>query len=289
MSSSSLVRALYTVWLLSLAVAFSTHTPRPIYAIAHRVLRKEAVTAAISHGANALEIDLTAWYFGWWADHDGKLFSAGATARELFDFIADQRSTLRSITFVWLDIKNPDFCGKRHACSIEALQDLARDILEPVGIRVLYGFYQTADSRGYRVIRDGLNANEAVALSGKTSAILDLYNTTGAGISVKQRVMDFGHPQLQHGVDLYPELRYGSWEHDLGNLGKVFSWTSTEGDTELVQYLLGEAGIDGFIYGYQSAEYEDQDTPKSALQDIVDFVDAHADTHRMARGEDAPW
>ncbi|KAE8156222.1 hypothetical protein BDV40DRAFT_306295 [Aspergillus tamarii] len=274
--------------LLNLVVASSAQ--RPIYAIAHRVLRKEAVTAALSHGANALEVDLTAWYFDWWADHDGKLFSAGSTARELFQFIAQQRWINNyNISFVWLDIKNPDFCRRNRRCSIEALRDLARETLEPAGIRVLYGFFQTAESRGFKVIRDSLNPNEAIVLSGETNTILHLYNSTGSGIPVQQMAMDFGDSWLRKGVDLYPELRYGSWKRDQGKLGKVFSWTSAQGDTEMVRYLLREAGIDGLIYGYQTDEYNDKSGPKSALKDIVDFVETHSNTHRMATEDDAPW
>jgi hypothetical protein len=289
-SPPALVRALFAAFfLLNLAVGSPTDKQRSIYAIAHRVLRAEAVTAALSHGANALEIDLTAWYFGWWADHDGTLFSAGATARDIFKSIALKKRDGCDLSFVWLDIKNPDFCRTGRACSIEALRDLAREILEPAGIRVLYGFFQTAGSRGYKVITDTLNANEAVVLSGETNRVLNWYNGTSATVPVKQRVMDFGYSWLNQGFDLYPELRYGAWERDQGELGKVFSWTSAEGDTEIVNYLLREAAIDGFIYGYQTSEYKEEGGPKSALQDIVDFVHAHPDTHRMATSDDVPW
>ncbi|OGM49327.1 phospholipase D precursor [Aspergillus bombycis] len=215
---SALVGVLCALHLLNQTLASATQ--RPIYAVAHRVLRNEAVTAALSHGANALEVDLTAWYFDWWADHDGKLFT---------------------------------------------------------------------ESRGFTVIRDCLNANEAVVLSGETNTVLHLYSSTGNGIPVKQMVMDFGDSWLGKGVDIYPQLRYGSWKRDQGKLGKVFSWTSAEGDTEMVRYLLGEAGIDGLIYGYQTEEYNDKSGPKSALKDIVDFVETHSDTHRMATEDDTPW
>ncbi|KAF7593469.1 hypothetical protein BBP40_011475 [Aspergillus hancockii] len=283
----ALICALCTLPILTLTAASTADcAQRPIYAIAHRVLRPEAVTAAISHGANALEVDLTAWWFGWWADHDGKLFSAGATARDIFEFIAQNGY---DISFVWLDIKNPDYCRKDRACSIEALRDLAREILEPAGIQVLYGFFETADSRGYRAIKDTLNANEAVGLSGDTASVLGWYDNTSATIATKQRIMDFGGSWLNRGLDIYPELRYGSWERDQGKLGKVFSWTSAEGDTEMVRYLLKEAAIDGLIYGYQTSEYNDETGPKSALQDIVEFAEAHPDTHRMATRYDVPW
>ncbi|KAE8386165.1 hypothetical protein BDV23DRAFT_175665 [Aspergillus alliaceus] len=283
----ALVRALCLVSVLSPTVTSAeVDVQRPIYAIAHRVLRPEAVTAAISHGANALEIDLTAWHFGWLADHDGNLLSAGVTARNIFQVIAQNS---HNISFVWLDIKNPDFCRKNWACTIEALRDLAREILESAGIKVLYGFFQTAESRGYKVIVEGLNTNEAVVLSGDTNSVLGWYDNTSIAIAAEQRIMDFGDSRLGKDVNLYPELRYGSWKRDQGQLGKVFSWTSGEGDTEMVSYLLKEAAIDGFIYGYQTSEYKDGSGPKNALQDIVTFVETHPDTHRMATKYDLPW
>lgn len=80
--------------------------------------------------------------------------------------------------------------------------------------------------------------------------------------------MDFGNLRLNRGVDLYPELRYGSWERGRGKLGKVFSWTSGERDIEIIRYLLGAAAIDGFVYGYPDSEHNDESGAKPALQDI---------------------
>ncbi|KAB8074635.1 hypothetical protein BDV29DRAFT_156403 [Aspergillus leporis] len=126
-SLSQLARTLRALSLLNLTAAATFVNARftiqrPIYAIAHMVLRPEAVTAALSHGANAIEVDLIAWK-EWWADHDGGDDSAGSTARELFIFIAEQRKSGKDITYIWLDIKNPDECPKGKACSIQALRD----------------------------------------------------------------------------------------------------------------------------------------------------------------------
>lgn len=271
-------------------------TKRPIYAIAHRVLKPSDVTAALSHGANALEVDLTAWNDRWWADHEGRIYSAKASARELFEFIARQRETGHDVSFVWLDIKNPDYCVENWPCSIAGLQDLARKTLEPSGVRVLYGFFEAENSRGYGIIRDSLNANEAVCLSGPVDRVLELYNTTGKDVPARQRIMDYGGVQLgkQFGSchrdgDTCSELRQGSEDRDQGELGRIFGWTSTEGDTKLVNKLLGEAGVDGIIYGLGSAEYKDNPGPRAAAQDIIDFVSSHPDTHRMAGRNDAPW
>lgn len=272
---------------------------KPIYAIAHRVLRPESVTAAIEHGANALEVDLTAWHFEWWADHDGKLWSSGSMARELFQFIAQQQQNGGNIAFVWLDIKNPDYCENTRRCSIEGLQSLVREILEPVGLRALYGFFETEDSRGYRVVRDSLNENEAVCLSGKTNDVLDFYDSTAGSVPAAQRVMDYGNTDLGKGfgnchgegdnANTCTELRKGSEASTNGKLGKVMGWTSGQDDTQQVDKMLGEAGVDGIIYGFPSAEYEDEPATRAAFQDIMDFVNSHSDTHRMANRDDAPW
>lgn len=122
-----------------------TAQQRPTWAIAHRVLTRGGVTKALEHGANAIEIDATAWRDGWWADHDGTLTSYGDRMTDMFGQLVEEKRAGRHIAFVWLDIKNPDWCSSsdpkwRH-CSVAALRDLARARLQSEGIRVLYGFY----------------------------------------------------------------------------------------------------------------------------------------------------
>ncbi|KAE8388624.1 hypothetical protein BDV23DRAFT_173765 [Aspergillus alliaceus] len=190
---------------------------RPIYAIAHKVLTPDAVQMALSHGANAVRVDISPWYSGWWTDHDGSFMSDG-----------------------------------RQACSIEALWDLAREILQPAGVRVLYGFGQPTMTRGYTVIRDSLNENEAVVISGRTHDVLERYKAAGESIPIDRRVMDYGR---------YP----------------------------MVRRLLDEAAIDGFVYGHSDADYGDDDGTRVAIRDIVGFVDSHSDSHRMATRYDSPW
>lgn len=273
---------------------------RPIYAIAHRVLSPSAVTAALSHGANAIEVDLTAQEkTGWWADHSGEANSTDSTAQELFTYIANERRRGQNVTFVWLDIKNPDLCDPKRnpECSIEALRDLTRKTLQPAGVKALYGFYQTADSRGFKVMSESItnNGNEAVVLSGKASEVAAQYKNKG--IEAPRMLMDDGFPQMERnfgncqepGNFTCAELRNASEMRDQGRLGKIMGWTSTRGDSKLVDMLLGTARVDGIIYGFQDKEYRNDPVVREAFGDIRSFVVRHSDSHRMAAADDVPW
>lgn len=148
--------------------------PRPLYLIAHKVLTTDGVDAAGNDGANALEMDMTAWNEGWWCDHDGTRNppSWHASTVDQFRHVAQRRQAGQNIQFVWLDIKNPDYCDlddpKWEVCSIKGLQKMAREILQPTGVKVLYGF-SNPSSKAFAYIRDGgLNDKEAINLDEST-------------------------------------------------------------------------------------------------------------------------
>ena len=276
-------------------VQSSTAAQRPIYAIAHMVLDTQGMKDALSNGANALEIDLTAWK-NWWADHDGTETSAGDTARTLFENVAKERNAGQNIPFVWLDIKNPDYCSTEDAnCGIKGLRDLSRELLEPAGVRVLYGFFHTETSSAYQFIADSLNDNEAVVLSGEAGEVADMYD--GVSFPVNQRIMDYGWTELEHefgdcqedGYYTCTELRQAADLRDQGIFGRVFGWTSTVNQGSLVGKLMGDAGVDGIIYGFHTTRYYDHPDIRAPADDITGWVSDHFDTHRMATNSDVPW
>lgn len=263
---------------------------RPIYVIAHRVLTVKGVDDAIAHGANALEIDLTAWKKGWWADNDGLLTSAGDSAQRMFEKIV-AADTHKRITFVWLDIKNPDYQGDpNNHSSIERLRIYARDILQKNGIRCLYGFYKTVGGRAWDIISTDLNQYEAVCISGDTNKVLSDYRHHGAGVPVKKRMMDYGFFNLPFQfVNAKTELIRGSAEVANGNIANTFGWTTTHGHKSYVDQLLGEARVSGLICGFKATHYYDHKNTRSAARDIIDWVAAHSDTCKLASRTDELW
>lgn len=270
---------------------------RPFYVIAHRVLTSKGIDDAIRNGANAVEIDMSAFEEGWWADHDHTANSWRDSAKDIFHKIANERQNGKSITFVWLDIKTPDWCDpndpKWHHCSVGGLRDLARQILQPAGVRVLYGYILGANSKTYPYIRDSLNSNEAINLDGNPKTALQRFESGGPADKSK-RVSSYGYSELPHEFgncqeDSYytcTELRQAA---NSGKFGKVFGWTSTIGQGEYVRKEMDIAGVDGIIYGYKNADYDDVEDTRAAAKDLLDWVRSHPDRRFIATNNNPPW
>ncbi|MFD0350570.1 hypothetical protein ACFQ0M_40215 [Kitasatospora aburaviensis] len=120
----------------------------PIYAIAHRVDTLDGVDAALNHGANSIEIDVCAWWNPneWRAYHDCSSAGdnrLGPSFDSMIDRIVSNANAGRRLALVWLDIKDPNYCGEQQnrGCSVAGLRDKAQR-LTAAGIQVLYGFYE---------------------------------------------------------------------------------------------------------------------------------------------------
>ncbi|MET8685441.1 phospholipase [Streptomyces sp. NPDC004732] len=282
---------------------------RPVWAIAHRVLTVGGVDKALDHGANAMEIDATAWKKGWWADHDGLPTSSGDTMAAMFDRIAEQRRAGKNIGFVWLDLKNPDYCDsgdtKWQHCSVAALRDLARTKLESAGVRVLYGFYGTAGGTGWKDVSRDLTDLEGVDISGDSADVGKQYGEYGGAIANNQRVMDKGLFNLNLPTvlgNVTKQVRLGAEARDRGELARVFGWTTAANDGDATNRLLDPSGgnADGLIYGHRASCYpdgvsgtggcgKDESDAKQALGHIQEFVRSHSETRRMATTDDVPF
>ncbi|KAF5617045.1 phospholipase D [Fusarium tjaetaba] len=268
---------------------------KPFYAIAHRCNDMSAVQRAVNDGANAIEMDIfSEGKDGWWASHDGPSKN-GDRAKDMFDNIAAHRKAGKPITFVWLDLKNPDACdpGKPEewGCSIAALRDLARQILEPQGVRVLYGFYGNENGNAYRLLQSGLTANEAMNVDGRSAPLQQSFNNKGPS-SIQKRVASYGWKDLKEGFgdctesgDAHLTCTQLRQEVASGKFGKVFSWTAVVDQVQLVQKLMG-VGIDGIIYGLDGAPYGG-----SATQALAQIRSALAQNggYRYAGVSDNPW
>ena len=265
---------------------------RPVYAIAHRVLTKQGVDDALDAGANALEIDLTAWRkSGWWADHDGLPTSAGDTAEDIFRHIARRRAEGKTITFVWLDIKNPDYCDiKDPVCSVRKLQDLSRNTFEAEGVHALYGFYKTVGGPAWERISADLNEYEAVAVSGTAESVLNDYENRAHGqIPVEKQAADYGYFNLNQSFGACTldwnrtcdQLRIASEARDNNRLGKTFAWTAAAGQGGNVSDLLGKAHVDGIIAGFKATHFYKHPQSTEAIESITAWVNNHPRTHRM--------
>ncbi|KAG6906807.1 hypothetical protein DXG01_012035 [Tephrocybe rancida] len=275
--------------------------PLPFYAVAHRVLTVQGVKDAVAHGANALELDMTTWkdHGGWWGQHDDEYETRGDTAETLFKTIVEQRRAGKNITFVWLDIKNPNNCTldipELRYCSIAGLQDMARELLQPFGVRVIYEFNRKnmGPTPAYRFIARSLNDYEAATSYGKVDWVLDEFNRYGPA-NARQRVMSYGGEPLSSGFgDCTPgdkgtcaEMRHAV---ESGEFGKVIAWTSTEGEGKYVDKLLGVANIDALLYGSNSRDYDNGGDIRAAFNDIFKWVSDNPHRRFLAGQDDSPW
>jgi sphingomyelin phosphodiesterase D len=276
---------------------------QPFYAIAHRVLMREGIDAAVKHGANALEMDYTAWWTGadspgWWADHDGTASSWGDKAEVMFKHIAEKRLEGANILFVWLDIKNPNACdpgdSKWYKCSVQYLQDLAREWLLPAGVRVLYGTHNDGEvEKGAysKLAIRGLKPAEAIDIDGNFDNVNALFDKYGGRHStpIKQRVMSKGLFNWSLNIgNILAELQRAS---SSGKFGRTFSWTMINRDSNIdnIRKLIANSHSDGLIYG-GILHYQDGELSKAPLALIKKVVEETPGVHMaQVSRNDWPW
>lgn len=293
---------------------------KPIFSIAHKILTVAQLEDALYDGANAIEVDLTAWREGdkgkgdkgaeasmWWMDHNGDGIEFGDPADVLLEAIGEKAGGQDGISFVMFDIKTPNHCEPdEEGCGMETLVKMARDFVTSKGIRVVYGITTPDDASGtgFEYITQNLDDDTAVRITGKTEDVLDAYEDYGQDIPESKRIIDYGNAYLNakdgppefgdcesdEGDDLCPLLVRAVKARDDGLLGKVFAWTvgSSDGDGDKVNSLL-DKGIDGLVYGYGMAEYEDSEGTLTALGHINGWVGDHTDTAVHATQDDSPW
>lgn len=290
---------------------------RPIFTIGHKVMEASEIKHAIRDEASAIEIDLTAWREGdkgegddpadvnrWWIDHDGDGIEYGDPADEMLEAIGNEGEG--KLSFIILDIKTPDYCEvDEEGCGMEALVNMVRDSVLSKGIGAVYGITkpEDADTPAFKYIVENLDDDAAVRITGKTGPVLEAYEAHGGDIPKGKRIIDYGNPNLGKGNpsfgkcervedsgDVCPNLVHAVEERDNGNLGAVFMWTvgSSDADGDKVQVAL-DARIDGIVYGYADAAYEDHERMAEARGYAVGWVDNHDDIGTIAPIEARPY
>ena len=270
-------------------------TRRPIWMIAHKCLTKQGVDDAITNGANAVEMDLTAYKEGWWAQHTGEPWFD--PIRDLFDHIAAKKDGGANIQWVWLDIKTPDAFSDGFG-SIQGLQKLVREHLLPHGVTALYGF-AVGSGNALDYIKKTLSSAEGINYDGSSdnhSENKTPKDTIKAlqDVKVAHRVGSYGWDELKNSFgDCYEKDFYTCTElrqaKTSDNWATVLGWTATTeaGDTDFVNKLFNDAKVDGMIYGYSSEKYHDSADSRAAAKEIQDWIDAHKADVKLA--DSLPW
>lgn len=182
------------------AAAAAADQRHAIYAIAHRVDTLGGIDAALDHGANGIEIDVCAWWNPneWRAYHDCS--SAGDNRLgpgfdSMIDRIVANAHAGRRLALVWLDIKDPNYCGEQQnrGCSVAGLRDKAQR-LTAAGIQVLYGFFEyhggsTPDvgGRGWQSLEGRLGPLEGITTTGTRDQAQGAFNRSGTGFPAGHR------------------------------------------------------------------------------------------------------
>ncbi|GAA2799901.1 PI-PLC domain-containing protein [Crossiella cryophila] len=283
---------------------------RPVYAIAHQVNTLSGVSAALDHGANAIEIDACAWWNPneWRAWHDCSTAGNnryGPSMDSMITRILEEAGRGRKLALVWLDLKDPNYCGEQpnRGCSVAGLRDMAQRLTR-AGIPVLWGFleYHPSDpdvgGRGWQSLQGRLSTLEGITTTGSLDKVRGIYAKHGSGLPNGRRVLDYGDTDIRNGFgncteaswNTCAELKKAAGDRDAGRFAATFSWTTTYHDNWYVDRLLGVAGVNGIIAGYGAQtgakDYDNSWQCGNAVRQVRDWVAGHSGSHRMANAGD---
>ncbi|MEV7551446.1 hypothetical protein AB0N89_17635 [Amycolatopsis sp. NPDC089917] len=302
-----LVVALAGVGFVGVTASAAAAGKRPVYAIAHRVDTLDGIDAAIKHGANGIEVDLCGWARPdqWRVHHDCPDKGGSPEGPGLDSWIdraIDRSGKDHKLSLVWLDIKDPDYCGEKEnrVCSVAGLHDKAQRLVR-AGIQVMYGFYGyhagEKGGRGWQSLQGTLGPLEGITVTGSLGSVKDTYAKYGKGIPVQKRALDYGDSDIRKGFGTCAEvsrttcteLKYAAISRDRHKLAATFSWTTDHTDGPYVEKLLDVGKVDGIIVGWakdQVTEYNDGKECAESVALVRHWVAKHGGTHRMANGND---
>lgn len=233
--------------------------PRPLYVLGHNTNTIADVNVALDSGANALEIDVTAYEFDLdqlCVDHAGLTGDSpgGAPAPRFEDFlrglrqVADDHPTLALVVF---DCK-PPAATPAHGQAI--LHGARRLLSGDTGINIILSIADAHASTPYKL--DGTSMFDAIApaLGPRDGAMIDQVGTPDdvaaffRGLGIARHC--YGHgtslPVSDEGAMVYRlPVERACWMRAVAGAPRfVYAWT-VNGETDLRLYL--RIGVDGMI------------------------------------------
>lgn len=137
-------------------------------------------------------------------------------------------------------------------------------------------------------MKKSLNENEALNINGKADDFQAAFAQDKDLVPKQKQIMSYGYFNLGFQFDTTRnELKKAAESH---TFGKVFGWTLANHDSKTyVDQLMGDADVDGLIYGFKATHYYDHVDTRGAFNDIKNWVEKHSDTHRLAAKDDLLW
>lgn len=71
--------------------------------------------------------------------------------------------------------------------------------------------------------------------------------------------------------------------------GQVYGWALIKDQEQYNDLLLGDADVDGIIYGFGGAVFSDHENTRTAFQDMENWVNEHPEQRYFATAKNYPW